>query len=391
MKHLSRNDRTVVGRWFWTIDKVLLTLVLLLIGLGIIAVAAASPAAAHRYSGGAVRVDDLFYLKRQILWVLAGVPLMLATSMLPVAWAKRLAIGGTVAFVLAMFAVPFVGAEVNGAVRWIQLPGFAFQPSEFLKPVFIVTTAWLLAARFDDRRLPTMELSFGLLVVVAALLVKQPDFGQTALFAFVWLVQAILAGMSLLVIGGLVCLAIAGVGIAYVTVDHVASRIDHFIKGTGDTYQIDRALDCFKAGGLFGAGPGEGQMKFRLPEAHTDYIFSVIGEEFGAIACFMLAVLYLAIVVRVLLQQLDEEEPFVFLAAGGLALQFGSQAAINMAVNLSLLPSKGMTLPFVSHGGSSFLALSIGMGLLLALTRRNPYLKASPYAQAQYSPGLRAT
>nr|WP_295664363.1 putative peptidoglycan glycosyltransferase FtsW [Polymorphobacter sp.] len=382
MKHLSRNDRSTLGRWFWTIDKPLLTLVLLLIGLGVIAVAAASPAAAHRYSGGSVRVDDLFYLKRQILWVLAGVPLMLATSMLPMTWAKRFAICGTVACLLALFAVPFLGAEVNGAVRWINLPGFAFQPSEFLKPLFIVTTAWLLAARFDDSSLPTMQLSFGLLVVIAALLIKQPDFGQTALFAAVWAAQAILAGMSVMVIGGLACFAVAGMGVAYLTSTHVAERIDHFVKGTGDTYQIDRALDCFKAGGLFGAGPGEGQMKFRLPEAHTDYIFSVIGEEFGAIACFMLAVLYLAIVVRVLLQLLDEEEPFVFLAAAGLAIQFGLQAAINMAVNLALLPSKGMTLPFVSHGGSSFLALSIGMGLLLALTRRNPYLKASPYAAA---------
>ena len=383
MKHLSRNDRTLVGRWFWTIDKPLLTLVLLLIGLGIIAVAAASPAAAHRYSGGNVRVDDLFYLKRQIMWVLAGVPLMLAVSMLPVGWAKRLAIGGTVAGLLALFAVPFLGSEVNGAVRWINLPGFQLQPSEFLKPMFIITTAWLLAARFDDRSLPTMQLSFGLLVVIAALLIKQPDFGQTALFAAVWAAQAILAGMSVMVIGGLLCFAAAGLGVAYLTSTHVAERIDHFVKGTGDTYQIDRALDCFKAGGLFGAGPGEGQMKFRLPEAHTDYIFSVIGEEFGAIACFMLAILYLAIVVRVLLQLLDEEEPFVFLAASGLAIQFGLQAAINMAVNLALLPSKGMTLPFVSHGGSSFLALSIEMGLLLALTRRNPYLKSSPYAAAR--------
>ncbi|QYE35091.1 putative lipid II flippase FtsW [Polymorphobacter sp. PAMC 29334] len=382
MKHLSRNDRSTLGRWFWTIDKPLLTLVLLLIGLGVIAVAAASPVAARRYSGGNFHVDDLFYLKRQIMWVLAGVPLMLAVSMLPMTWAKRVAIGGTIGFLVMLFAVPFVGSEVNGAVRWINLPGFQLQPSEFLKPLFIVTTAWLLAARFDDRTLPTMQLSFGLLVVISALLIKQPDFGQTALFAAVWAAQAILAGMSVMVIGGLACFAVAGMGVAYLTSTHVAERIDHFVKGTGDTYQIDRALDCFKAGGLFGAGPGEGQMKFRLPEAQTDYIFSVIGEEFGAIACFMLAVLYLAIVVRVLLQLLDEEEPFVFLAAAGLAIQFGLQAAINMAVNLALLPSKGMTLPFVSHGGSSFLALSIGMGLLLALTRRNPYLKASPYAAA---------
>ena len=380
MKPLSRNDKTVLGRWFWTIDKPLLAMLLLLIGLGVIAVAAASPAAAHRYSGGSVHVGDLYYLKRQIMWVLAGVPLMLGVSMLPVLWAKRVAIAGTVLCLAALFAVPVIGSEVNGAVRWIQLPGFAFQPSEFLKPLFIVTTAWLLSLRVEDPAVPTMQLSFGLLLVIALLLVKQPDFGQAALFSAVWLAQAVLAGMSVAVIGGLVVLAAAGVGAAYLTSDHVAQRLDHFIKGTGDTYQIDRALDCFKAGGLFGAGPGEGQMKFRLPEAHTDYIFSVIGEEFGAIACIMLALLYLAIVLRVLLQLLDEEEPFVFLAGAGLVIQFGLQAAINMAVNLKLLPSKGMTLPFVSHGGSSFLALSLGMGLLLALTRRNPYLKASPYA-----------
>ena len=380
MKPLSRNDRTALGRWFWTIDKGLLALVLLLIGVGIIAVAAASPAAAHRYSGGTVRVGDLYYLKRQILWVLAGVPLMLGVSMLPVAWARRLALAGTAVCLAALFAVPLVGSEANGAVRWIQLPGFAFQPSEFLKPLFIVTTAWLLSLRFEDRSAPTMQLSFGLLVVIAALLIKQPDFGQTALFVAVWLAQAVLAGMSVVVLGVLLVAGALALGAAYMFVPHVTSRIDRFITGGGDTYQIDRALDAFKAGGLFGAGPGEGQMKFRLPEPHTDYIFSVIGEEFGAIACILLALLYLAIVVRVLLQLLDEEDPFVFLAGAGLVTQFGLQAAINMAVNLNLLPSKGMTLPFISHGGSSFLAVSLGMGLLLALTRRNPYLKASPYA-----------
>jgi cell division protein FtsW len=170
-------------------------------------------------------------------------------------------------------------------------------------------------------------------------------------------------------------------GIAYLTVDHVSDRIDKFLTGGGDTYQIDKALDCFRAGGFFGVGPGEGQMKFRLPEPQTDYIFSVIGEEFGMIACLVIAGLYIAIVVRVFLMLLDEEDPFVVLAAGGLATQFGLQATINMAVNLKLMPSKGMTLPFISHGGSSFLALCLGMGLLLALTRRNPFLKASPYVE----------
>jgi cell division protein FtsW len=377
----SRGDLSRLGQWFWTIDKLLLTFVVVLIGCGIIAVAAASPAAAQRLSGANFKYGDLYFLKRQILWVIAGVPVMLGVSMLPVVWAKRLALIGTLVFLLCLFAVPFIGAGANGATRWIQLPGFQFQPSEFFKPMFVVTTAWLLALRFDDRSLPTMEISFGLLLVVAALLVKQPDFGQTALIMAVWLVQALLAGMSLWVLVALGTAALFGMGIAYLTVDHVSQRIDKFLTGGGDTYQIDKALDCFRAGGLFGVGPGEGQMKFRLPEPHTDYIFSVIGEEFGMIACLVIAGLYIAIVVRVFLMLLDEDDPFILLAAGGLATQFGLQATINMAVNLKLLPSKGMTLPFISHGGSSFLALCLGMGLLLGLTRRNRFLKASPYVE----------
>jgi cell division protein FtsW len=381
MTPLGRADRTLVGRWFWTIDRVLLLMVLMLIGIGLIAVAAASPAASHRYSGGSVQLSDLHYFKRQMFWVAAGLPVMLGVSMLPIVWAKRLALGGTLVFIAALAVVPFVGAEANGAVRWISLGGFQFQPSEFLKPLFIVTTAWLLSARYDDKSVPALQVSFALLVIIAALLVKQPDIGQTALFTGVWLVQAFLAGMGVATLAIAVAAGLVGLAMAYLFVPHVTARIDKFVTGGGDTYQIDRALDCFKSGGLFGAGPGEGQMKFRLPEAHTDYIFSVIGEEFGAIACAGVAILFLAIIVRVLLQLLEEEDPFIFLGAAGLVAQFGGQAMINMSVNLALLPSKGMTLPFISHGGSSFLALSMGMGLLLGLTRRNRFLKASPYIQ----------
>ena len=377
----SRGDRSRLGVWFATIDKLLLTFVIALIGCGVIAVAAASPAAAHRLSGANFQYGDLYFLKRQIGWVIAGLPVMLGVSMLPITWARRLSLLLTLVFFACLIAVMFVGTGTNGAARWIQLPGFQFQPSEFFKPVFVVTTAWLLALRFDDRSLPTMQISFAMLLMVAALLVKQPDFGQTALIMAVWLVQSLLAGMSFWVLGGLVAAATVGLGIAYLSVDHVTQRIDKFLTGGGDTYQIDKALDCFRAGGLFGVGPGEGQMKFRLPEPHTDYIFSVIGEEFGMIACLVIAGLYVALVVRVFLMLLDEDDPFVMLAATGLATQFGLQATINMAVNLKLLPSKGMTLPFISHGGSSFIALCLGMGLLLGLTRRNPFLKASPYVE----------
>jgi cell division protein FtsW len=377
----SRGDRSRLGVWFATIDKLLLTFVIALIGCGVIAVAAASPAAAHRLSGANFQYGDLYFLKRQIGWVIAGLPVMLGVSMLPITWARRLSLLLTLVFFACLIAVMFVGTGTNGAARWIQLPGFQFQPSEFFKPVFVVTTAWLLALRFDDRSLPAMQISFAMLLMVAALLIKQPDFGQTALIMAVWLVQSLLAGMSFWVLGALVTAATVGLGIAYLTVDHVSQRIDKFLTGGGDTYQIDKALDCFRAGGLFGVGPGEGQMKFRLPEPHTDYIFSVIGEEFGMIACLVIAGLYVALVVRVFLMLLDEDDPFVMLAATGLATQFGLQATINMAVNLKLLPSKGMTLPFISHGGSSFIALCLGMGLLLGLTRRNPFLKASPYVE----------
>lgn len=377
----SRGDQTLIGRWFWTVDKLLVTLVLALIACGIIAVAAASPAAAQRLSGHNFKYEDLYFLKRQIFWVVAGLPVLFGVSMLPIAWAKRLSIIGTVVLLVCLMLVPIFGAGANGAQRWLLIGGFQFQPSEFFKPLFVVTTAWLLALRFEDRSLPTMQLSFGLLLVVAVLLIQQPDFGQTALIMAVWLVQALLAGMSIWVLVILAVAGTVGIGLAYLTVDHVASRLDKFLTGGGDTYQIDKALDCFRAGGLFGVGPGEGQMKFRLPEPHTDYIFSVIGEEFGMIACLVIAGLYIAIVVRVFILLLDEEEPFVLVAAAGLATQFGLQATINMMVNLKLLPSKGMTLPFISHGGSSFLALCMGMGLLLALTRRNPFRNASPYAE----------
>ena len=378
---LTRGDRSTIGRWFWTIDKTLLIIIFALVAAGIVAVAAASPAAARRLSGTALRVDDLYFLYRQLGWVALGLPLMLATSMLDMRLLKRLAVIGTLGCLVALLLVPFIGGGANGAARWIQLPGFQFQPSEFFKPCFIVTTAWLLSLKVEDRSLPTMQISLGLLGMALIYLIAQPDVGQSALISAVWLTQAMLAGLSLTIVGALAGLGIVGLVAAYFTLDHFAARIDKWILGTGDTFQIDKALDCFRAGGWLGTGPGEGRMKFRLPEAQTDYIFSVIGEEFGLIACFMLAGLFMGLVVRALLVAMDEEDPFVFLATAGLAAQFGFQAAINMMVNLALLPSKGMTLPFISHGGSSYLAICVGAGLLLALTRCNPFLKGQPWAR----------
>ena len=380
---LSRSDRSALGNWFWTIDHVLLALVLVLIGIGLIAVAAASPAAAHRFSGGAVHVAPLHFFWRQLMWVAVGLPVMVATSLLTPTQVRRIGMIGTPIGAGLLLLVLAIGTSVHGGQRWLALGPVQLQPSEFLKPLFIVATASLLALRFEDERLPALTMSFATLVCVVALLVAQPDMGQTILFCAVWLVMAFLAGMRPMVAGIAAGAGAAGLGVAYALGGHVRTRIDGFIKGTGDHYQVQNALDCFRAGGLFGVGPGQGVMKMRLPEPHTDYIFSVIGEEFGAIACITIALLFAAVVVRALSRLTDEDDPFVLLAAAGLTTQFGLQAAINMGVNLHLLPSKGMTLPFISHGGSSFVALCAGMGLLLALLRRNPYAKASPYKWAK--------
>ncbi len=383
---LGRADRGFLARWFWTVDWPLLMLLFALVGAGVVAVAAASPAAALRYSEPGAPLGALHFLERQIFWVALGLPVLLGLSMLSHAAARRLALLAFPVALLALALVPFVGVERNGAVRWLTLGSVQVQPSEFIKPLFVVVTAWLLSARFEDRSLPVLPVSAALLGLLLGLLAAQPDIGQAALLGAVWLAQAALAGLPLLLIGGALALAGFGLFLAYLVEPHVRLRLDAFVHGAGDTYQADKALDCFRSGGLFGAGPGEGWAKFRLPEAHTDYIFSVIGEEFGALACIALAFLYLAIVLRVLLPALEEDSPFLLLAAAGLAAQFGGQALINMAVNLALLPPKGMTLPLVSHGGSSFLATCLGLGLLIAFTRRNRHLARSPYLRPAEAP-----
>ncbi|MBA3670337.1 MAG: cell division protein FtsW [Sphingomonas sp.] len=377
--HYGRSDTSPLGRWFWEVDKVLLLLISVLIGIGLIAVAAASPAAAHRYSGGSVRFSELYYFWRQLAWIAVGIPVMIGISMMPRERARRMCLFGAAFFFVLLIFVPILGPEHNGARRWIEFGLGQIQPSEFLKPFFVVAMAWLLSLKEKDKSLPAFALSALITGVVALLLMKQPDFGSTIIFCCVWLAMLALAGLSmrLLIILGIA--GVAGVILAYFFYDVATIRIDEFLFGTGDSFQTDNAMRTLTAGGLFGMGPGGGTRKFGLPEAQTDYIFSVIGEEFGLIACLAIALLYLAIIARVLIKLLDEESSFAILAAAGLVIELGVQALINMMVNVQLAPSKGMTLPFISYGGSSMLALSIGMGLLLAFTRRNPYLTRSPY------------
>ncbi len=376
---LGRSDMSALGRWFWEIDKLLLILVVVLISIGLIAVAAASPAAATRYSGGGLSFAPLHYFYRQLVWILVAVPVLIGVSMLPKATARRLSILGAVVFTGLLFLVPVFGEEVNGARRWLGVGFTQFQPSEFLKPLFIVGIAWLLSLREKDPSLPVVPLTAVITGMVALLLMQQPNFGETIIFVSAWVLLLALSGASLRVLGLLAAAGLAAVVLAYFFYPVATARIDGFLFAEGDTYQVESALRTLTAGGLFGAGPGAGSRKFSLPEPHTDYIFSVIGEEFGIIACLAIAILYLTIVARVLIRLLHEEDKFLVLATAGLVTQFGLQALINMAVNVNIAPSKGMTLPFISYGGSSMVALSIGFGLLLAFSRRNPYLHRSPY------------
>ena len=375
----GRGKRTPIARWFWEIDRVLLLLVTMLIGVGLIAVAAASPAAGVRYSGNGVVVAARHYFWMQLGWTIIAVPVMIGVSALPVKIARRSALIGGGIFLLLLALVPLVGSAANGATRWIALGPIKIQPSEFLKPMFAVGMAWLFSLRARNPGLPFALISLVPMALIAALLMKQPDFGQTVIFVSVWIVLLMLSGASLKLLGMLGAGGIGAIVSAYLFYSVATERINKFLFKQGDTYQMDRAHATLTNGGLLGTGPGAGTEKFSLPEPHTDYIFSVIGEEFGLIACIAIASLYLAIVARVCLRLLREENDFLLLASAGLVSQFGLQALINMMVNVGLAPSKGMTLPFISYGGSSMIALSIGFGLLLAFTRENPHLKEASY------------
>lgn len=376
-------ERTALAVWFWEIDRILLFLITILIAIGLVSVAAASPVGAIAQSSGTAKLDPLYYFYRQLMWVGIGLPVMLGISALPRTQARRLALILAALFAFTLLLVPIIGTSVNGATRWIGSGFMRFQPSEFLKPVYVVAMAWLLSLRARDRNLPVFLLSGIVTAIIAGLLMKQPDFGQTVVFCAVWGVLLLLSGVSMRIMGLLGGAALGLFVLAYLFYQNGRERINDFLglnaeQGTGPD-QVDLAHATITNGGFTGMGPGSGQAKFHLPEAHTDYIFSVIGEEFGLLACIAVGLVYLAIIVRVLLKLLDEDDPFTILAAAGLVTQFGLQAIINMGVNTQIFPSKGMTLPFISYGGSSMIALCIGIGLLLAFTRRNPYLARTPY------------
>ncbi|BDI60473.1 cell division protein FtsW [Qipengyuania nanhaisediminis] len=371
-----RTVNEAVRVWWRELDKWLLGLAVLLMALGTLAVAAASPAAGRQY-----QVAEFVFFQRHVVFQLLGLGVMIAASFASREDARRLGIVLAIGMLFLLLLVPVIGVERNGARRWLDL-GFSLQPSEFLKPGFAILLAWILSWRLRDSSLPVVAYSTLAMAVVGALLMLQPNLGATILFGGVWFVLVWLSGMPLRRIGALVAGGLGAMTAAYFLYDNARYRIDSFFAGGTAFDQVDLANRTLLGGGWTGSGLWLGTNKMRLPEAHTDYIFSVIGEEFGLLMCAVILMLYVAIIVRALLRLVDEDNLFALLAGAGLATQIGGQAFTNMLVNLGLFPSKGMTLPLVSYGGSSTLAVALTFGLLLAITRRNPFLERE-------KPGLR--
>ena len=365
---LSREERNPLSEWWWTVDRLQLGAIFALILSGIILSLAASPPVATR-----IGLDPFHFFNRHVLFLSPSFIVLIGVSFLSPRQVRRSALIVFAISVLLIVATLLVGPEVKGARRWITLIGVNIQASESAKPAFVVLAAWLFAESARRPEMPATSIALVLLLTLVSLLVMEPDFGQTMLILMVWGALFFIAGMRMFWVMGLAGAAMAGLFGAYLLVPHVAGRIKRFMNpASGDTFQVDTAMEAFYNGGWFGLGPGEGVAKRSLPDSHTDFVFAVAAEEFGIILCLALLALFAFIVIRVLSRAYATEDIFARFAASGLAILFGVQASINMSVNLQLIPAKGMTLPFISYGGSSMVSLAYGIGMMLALTRQRP-------------------
>ena len=364
----ARTDTSLLGRWWWTVDRWTLCAVALIAALGIVLTMAASPPVAER-----IGLEPFYFARRQAAYLPAAFAIMLATSLLSPKGVRRIAAILFLVSLLATVATLFVGQEVKGATRWLYLAGTSVQPSEFLKPSFAVVSAVVIANSRSVGGWVGYPLATLLLGAVAGVLVLQPDIGTTVLVCVAWALQIFLAGCPLVLIA-LMGIAFGGAGVAaYFLFSHVRMRIDQFLDpSSSEGYQVNRAIEAFQSGGLFGRGPGEGHVKEVLPDAHADFIFAVAGEEFGMMLCLLVIALFAFVVLRGFIRAFKDTELFVLLAAGALLALFGMQALMNMASTMHLIPPKGITLPFISYGGSATLALAWTLGMVLALTRARP-------------------
>ena len=365
---VSRAQRTPFGEWWWTVDRLTLGAIGALMLTGVVLSLAASPPVAGRLG-----LEPFYFVNRHILFLFPSIAIMLAVSFLSPHQIRRLSMIVFAISLVMVAATPYLGAEIKGARRWLILFGVNIQPSEFLKPAFVILIAWLFGESAKRPDMPANAIAFAMLLMVVALLVVQPDFGQTMLIVLVWSALFFMAGMRVVWVFGIAGIAGLGLLTAYFTVPHVARRIQRFLDpASGDTFNIDIATESFMRGGWFGMGPGEGTVKRLLPESHTDFVFAVAAEEFGVALCLVLVSLFAFIVIRALIRAMRNDDPLPRFAAAGLTMLFATQSAINMSVNLHLIPAKGMTLPFISYGGSSMISLAYAMGMLLALTREQP-------------------
>ena len=365
----SRKSHNILSNWWWTVDKTLLGLVSGLMVLGIFMTFSASPSVAHRVGFGSYH-----YIYRQCFYVPIAFVIMIFLSMQNLKFIRRFAsIGYILALILTVMTI-FWGEEVKGAHRWIRILGFSLQPSEFIKPTFAIVAAWLFDAQRQYSEIPGTWLSTGLFFITAGLLLAEPDIGMTFVVSAIWFFQLFLNGLPFIWIIGAGVLGIVSAVVLYFTFPHFHTRIQQFITSENElSYQVQKAFDAFQSGHLLGRGPGEGVAKLSIPDAHTDFIFAVAAEEFGFIICALIIGVFATIVIRSMLISMKDRNFFIILSSAGLAASFGLQGIINMASSLHLMPTKGMTLPFVSYGGSSVIASAIGIGMLLAITRKNAH------------------
>ncbi|MDD3028667.1 MAG: FtsW/RodA/SpoVE family cell cycle protein [Alphaproteobacteria bacterium] len=366
MVAVSRSDRSVFGRWWWTVDRWTLLALAALMIFGVFLIQASTPAVADKHGW-----SNLYFVERHLVMLLPAAAVLFGVSLMPVKAIRFFSLGLLAVFLALLLATPFIGTEIKGAVRWIRVLGlFSLQASEFVKPVFAVTAAWLFTRQCERQGFPSLGVNIALYLTIVVALLMQPDIGMVFLVSAIWFGQFFLAGLPVIFVGISGVAGVAALCIAYYAFPHFTMRMDKFLSRTGDTYQVDQALRAFSNGGFFGTGPGEGTIKRSIPDAHADFIFAVAGEELGFIWCLVIVGLFAFIVLRGLRRLRRETDLFVMLAVSGLLIEFGLQAIINFASTMRLIPAKGMTLPFISYGGSSLFALALGMGMFLALTRK---------------------
>ena len=375
-----RSDRTAVGVWWWTVDRWMLGVIAVLIAIGVAMSFAASPAAAVRMNIG----DPFHFAVRQCVFAAVSAVVLLSVSMLEVKGVRRASFIIWLIAIAIMVGLPFIGHNAKGATRWLEFGGFTFQPSEYMKPALIVLVAWMFAEGQKGQGVPGVSIAFVLYAISIGLLLIQPDVGQTVLITVAFGAAFWMAGVPMSWVMLLGATAVAGLSSTYFLLPHVHARVDKFLKpDTADTHQVDRASEAIAAGGMWGRGPGEGVMKRHVPDLHTDFIYSVGAEEYGLIFSLLLISLFAFIVIRGLYRAMKLGDPFEQVAAAGLFVLVGQQTIINVAVNLNMIPTKGMTLPFISYGGSSMIAMGLTLGLALALTRRRPGAYVPPEGLAK--------